>query len=442
MHGGRRHSYIFIRLHFICEITNPQTTDMHTHTPMARRIIPITSSKGPMPSITKTRKKAKGQMRRKAIKPHVVRRTQRVSLLFAAYMLATYFLILLRGSPTGNMRAMNFKSADHAGEHQEDDEMQQCKCMNCEEDKTCGGLWKANRYDGSDDLATKKIHIVVSHCKSGLDWIPQYVKGYNVESIHVISKCGKTVNGAPEMATIEVLPNVGRCDHTYAYYINKVLDKKVKKNEEKDSIVVFLKDDVSRKNMHQGGVWNNFGSLLKLASSDNGFGCGVIPGYRWFEGKLLFLSAYHEVKTLFTFSMAEYERNIKGYASDKTDFKSSDFKSLGSWYTSLKAGSSPPVVQVCYGGVFSASVANIMKRDKAVWSAVEKSLSRGNNIQEGHYAERSWAHLLSTPLQPFQVRSLLTKSNGVFNGDPTSAVGPLQVRVKGPKKKFKSQLYL
>ena len=433
---------------------------MHTHTPMVRRIIPITSSKGPMPSITKTSKKAKGQIRRKAIKPHLVRRAQRFFLLFAASMLATNFLILLRGSPTVELeslrgwklfnvshdntgdRAMNSKSADHAGEHQEDDEMQQCKCMNCEEDKTCGGLWKANRYDGSDDLTTNKIHIVVSHCKSDLDWIPQYVKGYNVESIHVISKCGKTVNGAPEMATIEVLPNVGRCDHTYAYYINKVLDKKVKKNEEKDSIVVFLKDDVSRKNKHQDGLRNNFGSLLELASSDNGFGCGIIPGYRWFEGKLLFLSAYHEVKTLFTFSMAGYERNIKGYASDMTEFQSSNFKSLGSWYTSLKAGSSPPVVQVCYGGVFSASVANIMKRDKAVWSAVEKSLSRGNNIQEGHYAERSWAHLLSTPLQPFQVRSLLTKSNGVFNGDPTSMFGPLQVRVEGPKKKFKSQLYL
>merc|ERR1719203_1244740 len=53
-------------------------------------------------------------------------------------------------------------------------------------------------------------------------------------------------------------------------------------------------------------------------------------------------------------------------------------------------------------------------RDNSVWKSVEKSLSRGNNIQEGHYAERSWAALLSTPLQPFQVDALLYKSDGVY----------------------------
>ena len=50
----------------------------------------------------------------------------------------------------------------------------------------------------------------------------------------------------------------------------------------------------------------------------------------------------------------------------------------------------------------------------SVWKGVEKSLSRGNNIQEGHYAERSWASLLATPLQPFQVEALVDKSDGVY----------------------------
>lgn len=40
----------------------------------------------------------------------------------------------------------------------------ECKCVNCEEDELCGGLWKANKFpplvDGNDDdLHTKKIHI-------------------------------------------------------------------------------------------------------------------------------------------------------------------------------------------------------------------------------------------------------------------------------------------
>jgi hypothetical protein len=46
------------------------------------------------------------------------------------------------------------------------------------------------------------------------------------------------------------------------------------------------------------------------------------------------------------------------------------------------------VIQVCYGGIFAASTSSIFKQDMDVWRALEKALERGNNIQEGHYAER------------------------------------------------------
>jgi hypothetical protein len=42
----------------------------------------------------------------------------------------------------------------------------------------------------------------------------------------------------------------------------------------------------------------------------------------------------------------------------------------------------------------------------SVWKALEKTLARGDNIQEGHYAERSWARLLSTPLRKYQAEAL------------------------------------
>ena len=41
---------------------------------------------------------------------------------------------------------------------------------------------------------------------------------------------------------------------------------------------------------------------------------------------------------------------------------------------------------------------------------------RGDNIQEGHFAERSWGPLLATPLQAFQVKALRQHSTSVrFN---------------------------
>ena len=132
-----------------------------------------------------------------------------------------------------------------------------------QEDELCGGLWKSNRFPPSNDLDlhhSKKIHIVVSHCNRDLHWVSDFTRGYEIASIHIISKCGEgNAFGLPN-ATIKVLPNVGRCDHSYIYYIANVLDQKIVPGEEMDSIVVFLKDDMSEENLHQKGRWAKFDS--------------------------------------------------------------------------------------------------------------------------------------------------------------------------------------
>jgi len=183
----------------------------------------------------------------------------------------------------------------------------------------------------------------------------------------------------------------------------------MKEGEEDNSVVFFLKDDISANNMHQSGKWNSFKSMLGLASSTNGFGCGILPSSHRFA-----LSAYHEYSTLLDFSIQKYSRNIKGYTTDGVVFLS-EYETLGSWVRML--GSLNPmkeIVQICYGGVFAASVSNIKKQNSSVWKNMEKSLSRGNNIQEGHYAERSWAPLLATPLQKYQLDAVIQRSDGVY----------------------------
>jgi hypothetical protein len=89
-----------------------------------------------------------------------------------------------------------------------------CKCLDCKEDEVCGGLWKGVGYpiQRSDSLHETKVHIVVSHCKESLEWMTEYTKDFidSIVSIHIISKCGEPVEGAPDAATVEFLPNVGR----------------------------------------------------------------------------------------------------------------------------------------------------------------------------------------------------------------------------------------
>jgi len=129
-----------------------------------------------------------------------------------------------------------------------------CKCLDCVEDDICGGLWRANKFPPMDDRdphVAKKVHIVLSHCRSDLHWFTDYTQGYNIASINIFTKCGDAVVGAPENATIVVLPNVGRCDHTYASYISHVLDGLIEHHgAEKYSIIMFLKDDMQHSNYH------------------------------------------------------------------------------------------------------------------------------------------------------------------------------------------------
>ena len=277
-----------------------------------------------------------------------------------------------------------------------------CRCVHCEEDKVCGGLWHGNRYPSKNisPLEKKKIHIVVSHCKASLNWMPSYLGDLtnNVASIHILSKCGHGVEGAPENAEIQVIPNVGRNDHSFAHYITSILPK-LSIDTDDDSTVVFLKDTMMQ------GIKRQFRrtdlkSLVQLASSSNGFACGIsLVEKSW--------SAYHDKGDLFTWTLKEYEKGVEDYhTGDGVPFESETVSSVGDFYTSLNANPLPDLVQVCYQGMFAASTANIFKQDAHVWKTMEKSLSRGDNVEEGHYAERLWGALLATPLHEFQIEAL------------------------------------
>ena len=56
---------------------------------------------------------------------------------------------------------------------------------------------------------------------------------------------------------------------------------------------------------------------------------------------------------------------------------------------------------------------------------METSLSRGDNIVEGHYAERLWGALLATPLQEFQIEALRQFSTGGVHKNSRGVFGAL-----------------
>jgi hypothetical protein len=168
--------------------------------------------------------------------------------------------------------------------------------------------------------------------------------------------------------------------------------------------------------IHQGAYFRrtDLKTLVRVGSSKNGFACGLFNE----DGGL---SSYHDTTALRQFSIGEYNKGERDYkTADGVPFESS-YKNAGEFYKSLNVPSLPPVVEVCYGGIFAASTANVFKQDMKVWKAIEAALKRGDNIQEGHYIERLWGPLLSSPLESFQIEALrnystVIRSDFPFNG--------------------------
>ena len=142
-----------------------------------------------------------------------------------------------------------------------------CTCVDCNEDPICQ-LWRGANYPIGmpSDIENLEIHIIISHCKDDIGWVSKFTEGYNVSSISVMSKCGTPVNMAPHGAKVFVLPNVGRCDHSYAKYITTFLNSTAY-DIGKPSIVLFLKDSMGKGPPHQPGVWNTIeGTLFSIVS--------------------------------------------------------------------------------------------------------------------------------------------------------------------------------
>ena len=93
----------------------------------------------------------------------------------------------------------------------------------------------------------------------------------------------------------------------------------------------------------------------------------------------------------------------------------SQHKNLGEWIDSFASALIPDnLVCVCYGGIFAATKAQTNQHPSSVWRTMMESLSHGENIEEGHFAERNWDGLLLPRLPEYQVAALRNFSTHVI----------------------------
>jgi hypothetical protein len=278
-----------------------------------------------------------------------------------------------------------------------------CLCVNCKEDANCGGLWNGEEVWGSQPPINPRLVFVVSHCLQPLHWLSNFTGGLAVSDIFVISKCDHEVDGAPPNARIIRLKNVGRCDHAYAYFLSKL------SGITEFDIAVFLKDQRSEENIHCDGQWRSLKAMVDIAST-KGFACGMKPTVSKELGAQL--SVYHVSSYLMTFGMSSYNYRSELYEQQSDRFES-NFSNMKDWLSFVGGNIKTDLTEVCYGGTFVATRGRILAHPKNLWERIE--LSRGSNIEEGHFAERSWASLLSKPLSASQQNSLIQYSTGIAN---------------------------
>lgn len=386
-------------------------------------------------------------------------------------------------------------------------------------------------YSSSNDAArttattttttTPGLHVVVSHCDAPMNWIwerllqpPPLSNGTDDpanttdddrpvpwKSLTVFTKCRRPpvgpddlpprrlsasslseapnspVSPTPDLVQVVELPNVGRCDHSYAYWIDRYMaafDDPADNNSQDfqrpkapislagnssiggnssggnstiktawlyhpQDIVMFVKDnDNSYRQKWENKIpW----SSLRDRTWETGFACASKV---YINGTVALDVAAKRVMGLFR-SRGFYQRGggNKDASVDEDGAPSfkSDYPTLQAWVDSMPirglrlGNNAPPIpnpksslksdgkslidddlfMPICYGGHFLATLERVEASPVTDWSALVRGLSRGDNIEEGHYMERMWAALLSPPIpQADQAALLQTKGLSVI----------------------------
>lgn len=312
----------------------------------------------------------------------------------------------------------------------------QCQCAACA--PTSWTPLSATPTPGRGPPAT--VSIVVSHCRFRIRWLASVraeleACGYAVRApIYVYSKCGKADVGAPPGAVVARLPNVGRCDHTYTHHLAEMV---VGAGEAAD-VLLFLKDSfLSGSSPEYKRLRVGTCEMVRIARQ-HGFGCGRRPmpsalidsgGQRGLgaeqqlaEGEVCPMTAlrsdYHATPMLAEFELSSYAkthdqrrgvRQTAGFTATHRPLRAwiasvgaelaarfgSNASSAGAPLETLRRALARPLQPVCFGGSFAAATSRILSLPPTLWSVLRAALSRGDNIEESHFMERSWAALLA-----------------------------------------------
>ena len=141
------------------------------------------------------------------------------------------------------------------------------------------------------------------------------------------------------------------------------------------------------KRPHQMAVEHRGLHEMIAGTIEYGFACGYRPTGGF--------SIFHDTSQLVLFEAGTHNIHWEPSGRNDTGYIPAKLRPLGEWARYMNYTLPWPAAPACYGGSFAVKASRIAPK-RQLMKRFEEALSHGNNIEEGHYAERSWAALFHT----------------------------------------------
>jgi len=220
--------------------------------------------------------------------------------------------------------------------------------------------------------STKKVVAIITRYNEYIDWINYIIN--RVDFIYIYNKGPNTnffkyfVFSEEQKNKIKIitLPNIGRIDHTLAYHITEHWD---------DLPDTLINLPASILMCQKKGAY--LSAIMKRVN--------ILDRYSGF-----FAPRFIRVSPKFNYKIDNYQ--AEGSCNrNNNPFIKSEYPDFQAWKLALI--DDRPMRYLGMRGMFVINKENILHINKNIYDNLLKSLSVGDNIENGHFAERIWAHL-------------------------------------------------
>jgi hypothetical protein len=213
------------------------------------------------------------------------------------------------------------------------------------------------------------ITCILTRYNETIDWIEYIIN--EIDFFYIYNKgpndiLFKNYFPPPEKYTIIKLENIGRIDHTIVYHI-------LNKWDSLDDTLVSLPGSVL--------MCKSKGAYLS-AIKKNIKRINAYKGY--------YSPRFSKVGPQFNYSIDNYQPEGLCNRNDNP-FVKSEYPDFQTWKKAII--DERPMHYVSMRGMFVVNKENVLHIPKEIYENLLKSLSVGDNIENGHFAERIWAHL-------------------------------------------------